>query len=175
MITNNECTGCGACIVACPRSCIEMKEKWTGESVAKIDKNRCINCGKCYDTCPQNNHPPKNYPKKCYVGWSSEKKDWIYSASGGICTVIVRFFLVNGDYVYGCDYNETAELRHFRVRNVTDIERIQTSKYSQSLATDVFFELKDIISTKKNILFVGTPCQIAAIRNIIKGEYDNLF
>jgi ferredoxin len=41
------CTGCGACIEACPAGAITFD----GEC-ARIDPDLCVECGTCADECP---------------------------------------------------------------------------------------------------------------------------
>ncbi len=41
------CTGCGACISACPVGAIALVD-----SVASIDPDRCTQCGACVEACP---------------------------------------------------------------------------------------------------------------------------
>ncbi len=45
-IDKGTCTGCGACVDACPSEAIEMK----GDK-AEVNDN-CIDCGVCVDECP---------------------------------------------------------------------------------------------------------------------------
>ncbi len=61
----DKCTGCGACVKACPRSLIELRKKWPknralyvacasklkGAQVMKACKAGCIGCGKCVKEC----------------------------------------------------------------------------------------------------------------------------
>lgn len=40
------CTGCGACVDACPVEAITMDDK------AVVDADTCVDCGACVDECP---------------------------------------------------------------------------------------------------------------------------
>lgn len=41
------CISCGACVDACPVSCISE-----GDAAYVIDADACISCGSCAGTCP---------------------------------------------------------------------------------------------------------------------------
>ena len=43
----DSCTGCGACVDACPYQCITLEE-----SIAVIDRECCTLCGACLEACP---------------------------------------------------------------------------------------------------------------------------
>lgn len=40
------CTGCGACLDACPLNAISL---W---GIARVDSKRCAGCGRCVNHCP---------------------------------------------------------------------------------------------------------------------------
>jgi NADH-quinone oxidoreductase subunit F len=46
-IDPKSCTGCGACVRACPVTCIQGKKK----GVHLIHQARCTQCGSCFDVC----------------------------------------------------------------------------------------------------------------------------
>jgi len=42
-----KCTGCEACVSACPSEAITIKD---GKAV--VDPDKCVDCGVCVDECP---------------------------------------------------------------------------------------------------------------------------
>lgn len=54
------CTGCGACVDACPEKCITFNLDKDGFYQSYVDSNQCIKCQKCVKVCPGNNPNKSN-------------------------------------------------------------------------------------------------------------------
>lgn len=174
MTSTDLCTGCGACFAACPKQCITMRENKIGEIVPVIDEKECINCGVCTRVCPIGKKATFNYPSECFVAWSKDDKDIKLSASGGISAAFIRNVLSEQGIAYGCDYDSHCDLKHFKIEDENGIYRARGSKYSQSKAYGVFSEIKTSLKQNTQVLFVGTPCQVAGLKNFLKNDCSNL-
>jgi NAD-dependent dihydropyrimidine dehydrogenase PreA subunit len=51
-IDDERCTGCGACVEACPTGVIRLTEGAAGIH-AEIDEERCQECRACVEVCPE--------------------------------------------------------------------------------------------------------------------------
>ncbi len=51
MTYNTKCTGCGACVEACPQKAVRLTEL-EGAVKQETDRGLCVNCGTCVPVCP---------------------------------------------------------------------------------------------------------------------------
>ena len=59
------------------------------------------------------------------------------------------------------------------VENKDELYRLQGSKYVQSSMGVIYKTIKQYLINGKKVLFCGTPCQVAAVKNYI-GVNENL-
>lgn len=158
------CTGCGACIEICPVHCIVMREdEEDGHLYPVIDDNSCIACGRCLDVCPVYGPFELYYPKKAFAARAKADDDYITSSSGGVASVLSRMVVEKGGVVYGC-ISEGMHVHHVRASSVSDLARFKGSKYVYSELKGTFRSVKKDLSEGMTVLFIGTPCQTAALR-----------
>jgi NAD-dependent dihydropyrimidine dehydrogenase PreA subunit len=55
LINKENCKGCGRCVVACPKKCLEIGGELNamGIKVVKYKGEGCISCGICFYNCPE--------------------------------------------------------------------------------------------------------------------------
>lgn len=168
-----DCLGCCACYNSCPQHCIEMKEDEYGYIYPEIDKNKCTNCGLCHKHCPINNKEHFNTPIDCIAGWSKIERET--STSGGIAAEITKHCIDEGGVVYGAaiDHN-TLMVNHVRVDSMEYVEQLKRSKYVHSYIGKCYSKVKTDLENGRKVVFTGTPCQIAGLKNYLHKEYSNL-
>lgn len=171
----DKCTGCYACVNACSRGCISMKEDELGCVHPVVDENNCVHCNLCHNSCPNNLELKFAYPLKCYASWVKDKEKRKICASGGIGTIMSEYVIKQGGVVFGSRYNADLTPVMTYIDNLEELEYFKGSRYVQSLVGDTTYKkVKEFLRTDRQVLFVGTPCQIAGLKSYLRKEYDNL-
>lgn len=173
------CTGCGLCTIVCTKDAISMTKGKYGHLFPVIDKTLCIDCGLCKKKCPSNSTIKSIPPQKAYAAFSNDDKDYRSSTSGAAASVFSNYIIEQGGIVYGCAVcninDKTLDVKHIRVARKEDLPRLKGSKYVQSRITEILPLLKKDVKAAKEVLFIGTPCQIAAVCNLFNKVPDNLY
>lgn len=171
-----DCTGCGACLNACPKDCIKMHTDEFGFLYPNIDISKCINCDKCQNVCPilKNEIKQLNKIPEVYAAWSKNEKVRYYSTSGGIFSEIAYSILRQGGKVVGAAYNNENMVEHIIIDSYSGVEKLRQSKYIQSKVGFIYRLIKKELNAGEYILFVGSPCQVAGLKKYLKTDFDNL-
>lgn len=172
---HNECTGCYACVSACKHDCIKMEEDELGAIHPSVDENKCVNCGACRKVCPNNVSFDFKYPSACYASWITDKEKRRICASGGIGTTMSEYVIRNGGVVFGSRYNESLVPIMTFTERLEGLKHFKGSRYVQSLVgNDTYKQVKNFLLDDRQVLFIGTPCQIAGLKSFLRKEYQNL-
>lgn len=92
------------------------------------------------------------------------------SSSGGMFHALASHVIEDlGGVVYGCAFNEDLRAVHIRCETMAEAERCMGSKYSQSDMGDSIRLIRTDLESGRNVLFTGTPCQVAAVRAACDG------
>ena len=169
------CTACGACAFVCAKNSITMIEDEHGSVYPSLDSTNCVECGRCQKTCPILSPLDVNTPQIAYSAWSSDEKERETSASGGIAAEIYKKAVSEG-----CDIAGAVQQDDFRVvmqlsSDEKAILKFKNSKYVFSEAWHVYQEIKQSLKADKNVVFIGLPCQVAALRKIFRENEKILF
>lgn len=170
----NMCAGCMACVNICHKKAIKIQDDLSAYN-AVIDQNECINCNACYTVCPKNNKPGLKKPVEWYQGWAKDDDVRKTSSSGGFATAISLEFINEKGIVYGCGFDE-GDFSFLRVTREEEVETLKGSKYVKSNPKEVYKLIKNDLGSGESVLFIGLPCQVAALKNYIGDSLiDNLF
>ena len=170
-----DCCGCNACMEICPRCCITMIADAKGFHYPKVDTTACVDCGACKKVCPFEEENIKlNIPLTAYAAWNKDREEYLASSSGGAAHVFSSYIIRQGGVVYGCT-SEGMHIRHIRVDSLSNLFKLQGSKYVQSDVRGLFSQVKADLKSGKPVLFVGTPCQVAGLKNYIKWIPEHLY
>lgn len=166
-----DCCGCTACENVCPKCCIEMISDNEGFQYPKINSDSCIECGLCKKVCTfQSEYDTSDNLNNVRVYGVKHKSSVVRenSRSGGAFTSFSDFILDYGGVVYGAAFNKEFQVQHIRVENKFERDQIRGSKYVQSQMNDVFKLIKKDLIEDRLVLFSGTPCHTAALRQYLK-------
>ncbi|MFI3264060.1 MAG: Coenzyme F420 hydrogenase/dehydrogenase, beta subunit C-terminal domain [Rikenellaceae bacterium] len=159
-----DCCGCEACAQSCPTNCISMREDNEGFIYPSVEIKSCIDCGLCEKVCPVINQSESHEPIKVYAARNIDEQIRKQSTSGGLFTSLAQNTIQNGGVVFGAKFNSQWEVVHIGASNIEELAALRGSKYSQSRIGDTFNEVKAYLKKNREVLFCGTPCQIAALR-----------
>lgn len=169
-----QCTGCASCANRCPQQCITMQPDTYGYIHPVIDQNECIDCQICIKACPVNNEINYYSPQKAYAAWSLDSQDRETSTSGGIASVLSQYILSQNGIVYGAAVCHDCNVTHIRVSTTQELHLLKGSKYVQSSIHDCYKKVKEDLIAGKQVLFTGTPCQVAGLAQFLVKPYPNL-
>lgn len=169
-----ECCGCGACAQRCPRKCITMQSDKEGFAYPVVDTKQCSDCGLCDKVCPVMNQQPEQAPIATYAAINSDQAVREESSSGGIFTLLAKETINNGGVVFGAAFNDKWQAAHTYANEINDIKKFRGSKYVQSDIGGSYSVAEKFLKEDKEVLFSGTPCQIAGLKRFLRKEYKNL-
>jgi len=170
------CTGCKMCADICPKLAISYEADKKGFWYPAVDDKKCNQCGLCIKNCPcLAGHKCVKKNPSVYSAWVRDDNLRLKSTSGGIYSALAKKFIGEGNYIAGCQYTEDHKGAFHTICNSNDgLEKMMGSKYVQSDTAGIFKELKILLEANKEVLFCGTPCQNAALRNYLKKSYANI-
>lgn len=172
-----DCCGCGTCALVCPKTAIKMRDDEHGFVYPVVHQELCVNCGLCKKVCAFQQKAGKNEPKSVYAVSRLDKEELKHSASGGVFAGMATEWIKQGGVVFGSALvreNGTLAARHIAAESMEELPPLLGSKYVQSQLGETFKQAKKLLNENREVLFSGTPCQIASLQAYLGREYDNL-
>ena len=164
------CSSCSACMNACPKKAISMKQDEAGFMRPVVDTSLCVSCGICV-----NIHRAQWRPNETsqVSAWAARKKGGAMdSSSGGIASLIAKDIHDNGGYVFGAAMDADGNVSHIEcapdVPGEKRLEELKGSKYAQSDLKNTFQRIRELLSYSQTVLFIGTPCQVQGLNTYLE-------
>lgn len=167
------CCGCTACEVACPVDAISVSLDEEGFWRARVNEDTCVSCGRCRKVCPFIEHS-SSVPiveGSLFSYKFSDISQLLSSSSGGAGAAIADAASSDGAAVLGCAFerSEGAVARLVKPGDTEGLASLAGSKYMQCRIGNA---LAEAYAHQGPLLVTGTPCQVAAARNMLGSRED---
>lgn len=171
----SRCCGCEACANVCPKGCISMLPDSEGFLYPHVDETACVDCGLCEKVCPYTHPREGQVPLSVLAAKSRDEDIRLHSSSGGLFTELAQKVISHGGVVFGARFDEHWQVVHDHTDSLEGLSTFKGSKYVQSSIRNSFREAKAFLAGGREVLFVGTPCQIAGLRTYLGRDYEGLY
>lgn len=173
LIGEEKCAGCFGCYNSCPVNAIAMNLNDEGFYIPVVDNKKCIDCGVCQKHCPvivKNTADKNSSAPEVYAAWSKDEDTRVSSSSGGVFTELALETLKTGGVVFGVVWNSNFLAEHIKVETAEQLSSLKGSKYIQSNVGNSYRAVITELNKGKNVLFSGTPCQIATLKTFTNSD-----
>lgn len=110
-----------------------------------------------------------------YAGYVEDSAELLSCSSGGVATALSQEMIRRGGYVAGVTYTPDFKEAVYRITNrAEDLELFKGSKYCAVTKGSVYADVQALLESGEQVLFVGLPCTVAALRSYLGRDYDGL-
>lgn len=169
-----ECCGCSACASICTKHCITMKEDNEGFLYPQVDLNTCINCGLCEKVCNELHPYDSRVPLQVFAAINENEEVRLRSSSGGIFYILAEKTIREGGIVFGARFDEKWQVVIDYADDIKGVVAFMGSKYVQARIDKAYVNAKRFLVEGRQVLFSGTPCQVAGLHKFLRKSYSNL-
>ena len=171
-----KCSGCSACESICGKKAITMHIDQEGFMYPVVNRDLCVDCGLCVSVCPISNRCENDAAYlKSFGGFSTNERVINSCASGGVATTLAIATIQNGGSVFGVQYSyDYSSAEYIKIDSLDGLWSLCSSKYIPPSKTGIHALVKEELLTGHPVLFVGCPCDVAALKRYLHKEYDNL-
>ncbi len=114
-------------------------------------------------------------PLGCYAAWSKDDAQRARSTSGGIFRMLAERTISRGGVVFGAAFDrDFSHVRHIAAETMEGLDPLMKSKYVWSDPVQAYKDAVTALKGGREVLFAGTPCQIAALKKLSVGVDDKL-
>lgn len=170
-----QCCGCSACSTVCSTHAISMLPDRLGFLYPVVDLNRCIDCGLCNKVCHFENRKAVEFKSLRPVAYAARNRSLsavMASRSGAVFAALAEHIIEHGGVVYGALFDSLFRVVHKGVKSCEECGKLYKSKYAQSNTIGIFNKVLEDLSDGCRVLFSGTPCQVAALKSVVRGRFS---
>lgn len=179
VVSTEKCAGCAACVIVCPFNCLEYKD----EKPSLIKK--CEKCGICPKICPRYEWSLPQVEKYVFgrertgnedfgihqrlaIAQATDKNILAKCQDGGVVSALLIYALKNGIIDAAVVSSLSPEKPFYPMPKLATTPReVLDSAGTRYTYSPNLLALNEGIKQKiKSLAFVGTPCQIHAIRKM---------
>jgi len=169
-----KCCGCGACAARCPKGCIHMQPDDEGFLYPRTDTTACVACGRCEEVCPELNPLPARKPLRAVAAVCQDEALRLQSSSGGIFSLLAETVLARGGVVFGARFDKQWQVITDYTESLEGLAAFRGSKYVQAAVGGAYKDCERFLKEGREVLFSGTPCQIAGLQGFLGRDYKTL-
>lgn len=140
----------------------------------KVDESICVNCGLCEKVCNELHPFDKREPQQVLAAINKNEEIRLRSSSGGIFYILAENVIKDGGVVFGARFDENWQVVIDYAEDMKGIESFMGSKYVQARIANAYKDVKRFLAERRNVLFSGTPCQVAGLHKFLRKPHDNL-
>ena len=174
MFNIEDCCGCGGCANVCKHNAISMKMDKEGFLYPFVEKDKCVECNLCEAVCPLLHDKHQKLPLEVFAVKCRDEKVRALSSSGGFFSVLMNYTIERGGVIYGAAFDTDFNVVHIRAENIKECEKFRGAKYVQSTIGLVYRDVLLDLKNGRQVLFSGTPCQIATLLKMVENKRENL-
>ncbi|MGN0233771.1 MAG: Coenzyme F420 hydrogenase/dehydrogenase, beta subunit C-terminal domain [Bacteroidaceae bacterium] len=168
------CCGCSSCATSCPKHCISMIEDHEGFLYPQIDDSQCIDCGLCEKVCPELHPCDERSPLAVLAAINKDEEVRLRSSSGGIFSLLAEQTISAGGVVFGARFDSRWQVVLDYADSMAGVSAFMGSKYLQARTGTAYRDAEMFLKQGRQVLFSGSPCQIAGLHHFLRKKYENL-
>ena len=169
--SEEECTGCMACVAICPKDAISTTYSEFGYRIPVVDNSKCVQCGLCAKVCRTTLSQFNSSASDTYIAYNTNDDLRLQSASGGVFSSLAKSFIEQGGVVVGSNLsieNGEVTVKHIVVDNENDLILLLGSKYVESDCSSVYRMIGNHLKNGTAVLFCGTSCQVKSLYRFLE-------